>query len=80
MNPCVRLKDVETGEEKVSMLGFQSEADIEENTILILAPIGTAILGYRAGDHIERPVPTGVKTRRIEAMLYQPEAAGRYAL
>jgi regulator of nucleoside diphosphate kinase len=71
----VGVPQVETGEEKFSMLRFQSETDIEENKILILPPIGTAILGYRAGDHIERPVLTGVKTLRIEAVLYQPQAA-----
>ena len=80
MNSCVRLKDVETGEEKVYTLVFPSDADIEANKISILAPIGTAILGYKAGDLIEWPVPAGVKTLRIEAVLYQPEAAGRCAL
>lgn len=59
---------------------FPSEADIKANKISILAPIGTAILGYKAGDLIEWPVPAGVKTLRIETVLYQPEAAGRYDL
>lgn len=80
MNSCVRLKDVEMGEEKVYTLVFPSEADIKANKISILAPIGTAILGYKAGDLIEWPVPAGVKTLRIETVLYQPEAAGRYDL
>lgn len=80
MNSRVRLTDVETGEEKIYTLVFPSDADIEANKISILAPIGTAILGYRAGDLIEWPVPAGVKTFRIEAVVYQPEAAGRYDL
>lgn len=80
MNSRVRLKDVETGEEKIYTLVFPSDAAIEANKISILAPIGTAILGYKAGDLIEWPIPAGVKTFRIEAVLYQPEAAGRYDL
>jgi regulator of nucleoside diphosphate kinase len=59
---------------------FPSDADIEANKISILAPIGTAILGYRAGDLVEWPVPAGMKRLRIEAVLYQPEAAGQYDL
>lgn len=50
MNSQIRLKDMETGEEKSYTLVFPSDADIEKNRISILAPIGTAILGYRAGD------------------------------
>jgi regulator of nucleoside diphosphate kinase len=80
MNSRVRLKDRETGEETIFTLVFPSDADIEANKISILAPIGTAILGYRAGDLVEWPVPAGMKRLRIEAVLYQPEAAGRYDL
>ena len=38
--------------------------------------VGAALLGYRVGDVIEWPVPSGTKTLRIEEILYQPEAAG----
>ncbi|MGH8604937.1 MAG: nucleoside diphosphate kinase regulator, partial [Gammaproteobacteria bacterium] len=53
MNSRVRLKDMETDEEKIYTLVFPSDADIERYRISILAPIGTAILGYRAGDTVE---------------------------
>jgi len=45
-----------------------------------MSPIGAAILGYAAGDTIERTVPDGVRKILIEAVLYQPEAAGHYHL
>ncbi len=80
MNSQVRLKDMETGEEKSYTLVFPSDADIEKNRISILAPIGTAILGYRTGDTVEWKVPAGTRQVRIEEVLYQPEAAGRYDL
>jgi regulator of nucleoside diphosphate kinase len=80
MNSRVRLKDMETGEEKSYTLVFPSDADIEKNKISILAPIGTAILGYRAGDTLNWLVPAGTRKVRILEILYQPEAAGRYDL
>ncbi|MDF2457945.1 MAG: Transcription elongation factor, greA/greB family [Nitrospira sp.] len=80
MNSRVRLKDLETNEEKVYTLVFPSEANLEQQKISILAPIGTAILGYRVGDAVEWRVPGGVRKLRIEEILYQPEAAGQYSL
>ena len=80
MNSRVRLKDLETNEEKVYTLVFPSEANLEQQKISILAPIGTAILGYRVGDAVEWRVPSGLRKLRIEEILYQPEAAGQYSL
>lgn len=80
MNSRVRLKDLETKEEKVYTLVFPSESNFEQQKISILAPIGTAILGYRAGDAVEWRVPGGIRKLRIEEILYQPEAAGEYRL
>ena len=45
MNSHVRLKDLDTNDEKVWTLVFPSEANLAEQKISILAPIGTAILG-----------------------------------
>jgi hypothetical protein len=38
---------------------FPSDADIEQNKISVLAPIGTAILGCRVEDIVEWMVPAG---------------------
>jgi len=46
----------------------------------ILAPIGTAILGYKLGDTIEWLAPSGLRRLRVDDILYQPEAAGDYEL
>ena len=80
MNSMVRLKDVDTGEDVIYTLVFPHDADIHHKKISILAPIGTALIGYRAGDIIEWNVPAGVKRLKIEKILYQPEAAGDYHL
>ncbi|HJT21620.1 MAG TPA: nucleoside diphosphate kinase regulator [Nitrospira sp.] len=76
MNSRVRLTDIETEEEQVYTVVFPSEANLDERKISILAPIGTAILGYRVGDTVEWRVPGGIRKLRIEEILYQPEAAG----
>lgn len=78
MNSRVRLRNVETGEETVYTLVFPAEAKIQENRLSVLAPIGTAILGYRVGDTVDWQVPAGTRTVRIEEILYQPEAVGHY--
>jgi regulator of nucleoside diphosphate kinase len=76
MRSKVRLKDLVSGESNIYSLVFPTEADFAEGKISVLAPIGTAILGYRRGDTIEWPVPSGVRKLKVEEILYQPEAAG----
>ena len=80
MRSKVRLKDLDTGEEMVYTLVFPSEANFDEGKISVLAPIGTAMLGYRVGSHIEWQVPSGLRRLKVEEVLYQPEAAGDYSL
>ena len=80
MHSRVRLKDLETNEEMLYTLVFPSEAALEQGKISILAPIGTAMLGYGVGGEVRWRVPAGNRTFRIEEILYQPEAAGHYNL
>jgi regulator of nucleoside diphosphate kinase len=76
----VRLIDLDTQEEMVYTLVFPPKADIAHNKISVLAPIGTAMLGYRVGDTFNWPVPDGVRRLQVAQVLYQPEAAGDYHL
>jgi len=80
MNSRVVLQDINTGEEMNYVLVFPKDANVDMGAISVLAPIGTAILGYSKGDVIEWPVPAGMRRIRIEKILYQPEAAGDYHL
>jgi regulator of nucleoside diphosphate kinase len=80
MRSRVRLKDVATGQANTYSLVFPTEADFIEGKISILAPIGTAILGYKAGDTIEWSVPSGLRRIKVDEILYQPEASGDYEL
>ena len=80
MNSRVRVKDLGNGNEFVYQIVFPRDADVAENRISILAPIGTGLLGYRAGATLEWPVPAGTRRLRIVAVEYQPEAANTAAL
>lgn len=80
MNSKVLLKDLETAEEMIYTLVYPEDADLLEDKISVLAPVGTAILGYLEGDIIDWKVPGGVVRLKVEKLLYQPEAAGDYHL
>lgn len=80
MNSRLRFTDLDTGEEATYTVVYPQDADIDEGRISVLAPIGTALLGYRAGDVIQWPVPAGLRRLRVDAVLYQPEAVGDYQL
>jgi regulator of nucleoside diphosphate kinase len=78
MNSTFRLLNLDTGETVVYTLVFPGEADSTKGKISILAPIGTAVLGYRVGDVVEWPVPAGLKRLKVDEIIYQPEAAGDF--
>jgi regulator of nucleoside diphosphate kinase len=72
--------DLEAGEEMILTLVFPKDADISQDKISVLAPIGTAVLGYHVGDTIEWEVPDGIRKLEVRKILYQPEASGDYDL
>lgn len=80
MNTQMRVTDLDSNKEMSFQLVFPSEADFERGKISILAPIGTAMIGYRAGDTVEWKVPSGTRRLHIDEITYQPEAAGDYHL
>ena len=53
---------------------------VRQGKISILAPIGTAMLGYEVGDSFEWDVPAGKRRLLVKRILYQPEASGDYHL
>jgi regulator of nucleoside diphosphate kinase len=75
MNSRVKVKDLNSGRVTTYQIVFPGQADIAKNRISVLAPIGTGLLGYRAGTTIEWQVPSGMRRFRILEVEYQPEAA-----
>ena len=80
MNSTVRVTDLDSGSTHVYTIVFPADADYEKGRISILAPLGTALLGFRVGDTVDWTMPRGTRRLRIEEIVYQPEAAGDFHL
>jgi regulator of nucleoside diphosphate kinase len=78
MNSTAHLVDLEADDEMIYTLVFPEEADVSQGKISILAPIGTAMLGYRVGDVFEWDTPGGKRSISVKKVIYQPEASGNY--
>ncbi|EOQ98536.1 transcription elongation factor GreA/GreB C-terminal domain protein [Leptospira wolbachii serovar Codice str. CDC] len=80
MNSVIELKNLNELEFQEFRLVFPEDANTEQNKISVLAPIGTAILGYKIGDVIQWKLPGGENQFQITSIKYQPEANGDYHL
>ena len=78
MNSRADLIDLETRETVTFTLVFPRDANLEEEKISVLAPIGAGMLGYREGNEFEWEVPDGVRRMKVDKIHYQPEAAGDF--
>ena len=78
MNSRAELIDLDSGETVTFTLVFPPQANIDEEKISVLAPIGAGMLGYRVGDEFEWKVPEGVRRMKVTKVHYQPEAAGDF--
>lgn len=63
----VRVKDLDSGQESEFQLVFPHEAKVEEKKISILVPMGMAVIGLRAGQTYEWPMPGG-KTKHFQVV------------
>ncbi len=75
MNSSAELLDLDTKERMEFTLVFPRHANVEGGKISVLAPLGTAMLGYRVGDEFEWIVPYGLRRLKVTAVRFQPEAA-----
>ena len=66
IDSLVRVVDLDSGQRSVLTLVLPHEADVAERRISVLAPIGTALLGFRAGDDVEWVMPGGTRRLHIE--------------
>ena len=76
MNSRVVLRDLDSGEDEEWVLCFPQQADIFENKLSVLAPMGVAMLGTQVGEVIEWETPRGKARAEIMSIAYQLEAAG----
>jgi regulator of nucleoside diphosphate kinase len=65
LNSKVRVKAEDSDKIMELMLVTPDKADIKEKRISIMAPIGTALIGFRQGQKVNWQVPAGKKTFTI---------------
>ncbi len=80
MNSTATLLDTITNDEMQVTLVYPDNANVDEGKISVLAPIGTAMIGYKTGDIFEWQVPDGIRRLKVVQVLFQPEAEGNYDL
>ena len=73
----LQVLDLVSGERRELTLVLPHESDASAGRISVLAPLGTALLGYREGDEVEWLMPGGLRRLRIEYV--RPPAEGRVA-
>jgi regulator of nucleoside diphosphate kinase len=76
MNSEVEFEDVDTQARSVVRLVYPPDADASRGSISVLAPLGSALLGLRAGQSIHWRMPAGTRHLRVLEVRYQPENAG----
>jgi regulator of nucleoside diphosphate kinase len=68
LGSTVIVRDADSGVCRVYSLVLPSQADAGKGRISILAPLGTALLGHRAGERVEWQMPGGLSRLKIEAV------------
>lgn len=68
LDSSVVVRDVETGVCSSYTVVLPSQADLSAGRVSILAPLGTALLGFRKGDEVEWYMPSGLRRLKIEAV------------
>lgn len=65
LNSAVVIKDIQTKREMAITVVLPQHADIKQKKVSILAPIGTALIGFRKGQTVSWKVPSGKKDFKI---------------
>jgi regulator of nucleoside diphosphate kinase len=77
MDSEVLVTDTGTGEAFSFHVVFPRSADVGEGRISVFEPLGMAVLGRSVGDRITWEGPGGLRTLRVEDVIYQPERSVR---
>ncbi|QUX93756.1 nucleoside diphosphate kinase regulator [Marinomonas sp. A3A] len=79
MNSTVTFKVLSSGKAFSKTLVYPKDANGAEDTVSVLAPVGSALLGLKEGDQIDWPKPNGdMLSVTIVKVDYQPERAGEF--
>lgn len=78
MDSSIEVLDLASGERREYTLVYPADSDLAAGRISVLAPLGTAMLGYRQGDEVEWQMPGGLRRLRIEKVRSPDEHTVRH--
>jgi len=78
MGSTVQVLDLANGASGQYTLAYPADSDPAAGRISVLAPLGTALLGYREGDEVEWQMPGGLRRLRIVKVRRQDEHTVRH--
>ena len=65
LGSAVTVLDLDLDEKECYTLVLPQHADIDQQRISVLSPLGTALIGYREGDELTWPTPGGQRHLQI---------------
>lgn len=79
MNSRVLLADAGGAQPQELTLCYPEQAQASQGRVSVLSPVGASLLGAQVGRMVQWTPPGGsARQALVQAMLYQPEAAGDY--
>ena len=78
MNSAVTLRNVRTGDVESYTLVYPNQADIANQKLSVLSPIGASILGCRKGDAFHWRIPAGWRRFTVEQVAHVPDREAAY--
>lgn len=79
INSTAEVLDLDSGEVDRFTLTLPEQANAAQGRLSLLAPLGTAILGFSEGDEFEWEMPGGVRRLRIHKVVPPVAAAVPHA-
>jgi regulator of nucleoside diphosphate kinase len=73
LNSIVKIKEEDKDKVMELTLVIPEKADIKQRKISVMAPIGTALIGFQQGQKVNWQVPSGNKTFTIMEVINQFE-------
>lgn len=72
INSKVSILDLDTQKVREFMLVMPQQADMRQNRVSILTPMGAALIGFRKNEEVQWKVPAGMKRFRILDVVNEP--------
>ena len=80
MNSRVLVRDPRDDSVDCYLLAYPTEDGANGETLSVLSPLGSVLLGAREGEQVTLMGARGARNVRVDVIEYQPERAGDYDL